>query len=285
VLHIDCTVAVMDTITTFAPRATADRTYVLPSYFPVPMLGLVPVNAYFIDAKEPVLIDTGLFAASNEFMMNLRSIVPLDSLRWIWLTHMDNDHIGSLERLLVAAPRARVVTTFLGMGKYSLRGALPPDRVHLLNPGQALSVGDRKLHALRPPTYDAPETTALFDERTRTLFSSDSFGAVLQDPAEDAAAIPHARLREGSVLWSSIDSPWLENIRLDTFGRTVADIRALNPEWILSSHLPPAHKMMDALADNLLAAAGGKPFVGPDQAALLAAMGAPPPRASVHSVV
>ena len=33
---------------------------VLPSHFPVPGAGFLPVNAFVIKAKEPVLIDTGI---------------------------------------------------------------------------------------------------------------------------------------------------------------------------------------------------------------------------------
>lgn len=39
-----------------------------------------------------------------------------------------------------------MITTFLGMGKMGLHG-LPVERVHLLNPGQRLAVGDRELVA------------------------------------------------------------------------------------------------------------------------------------------
>lgn len=275
----------MNSVTMFPPRRVGERTHILPAYFPVPMLGLIPVNAFLIGAAEPVLIDTGLFAVSNEFIAGLSSIISLDALRWIWLTHVDADHIGSLERILAAAPRARVVTTFLGLGKYSLRGVLPPERVHLLNPGQQLHVGDRTLLALRPATYDAPETTALFDVRTRTLFSSDSFGAVLDAPADDAAAIPGAKLRDGSVVWATIEAPWLQIVAPEPFERTVANVRALKPELVLSSHLPPARGMMDTLCSHVLSARGAAPFVGPDQAAMMAAMSAaaPPARVSAPS--
>jgi flavorubredoxin len=43
------------------------------------------------------------------------TIDPAD-VRWIWLTHPDRDHTGGLYDLLEAAPQARVVTTFLGVG-------------------------------------------------------------------------------------------------------------------------------------------------------------------------
>ncbi len=75
--------------------------------------------------------------------------------------------------MLELAPNARIVTTYLGMGKLGIQG-FPVERVYLLNPGQSLDVGDRTLQALTPPSYDAPETTALFDNKTRTLFSADS---------------------------------------------------------------------------------------------------------------
>jgi len=255
-------------------------TAILPAYFPIPLYGLVPVNAYVIRSTEPVLIDTGLFPASAEFMRGLYSVIDVASLRWIWLTHVDNDHIGSLERLLVEAPRAIVVTTFLGLGKYGLRGVLPPDRVFLLNPGQTLDVGDRKLLALRPPTYDAPETTAAFDLKTRTLFSSDCFGGLVQQPADSAAAIRPSALRDGSVTWATIDSPWLHLTEQVAFERSLASVRALQPDLVLSSHLPPAPgTMLDTMIAHIATARTAPPFVGPDQAAMMAMMtGAQAPR-------
>jgi hypothetical protein len=67
---------------------------------------------------------------------------------------------------------------------------LPLDRVYLLNPGQSLDVGDRTLTGLRPPLFDNPATVGLYDDRSRTLFSSDCFGAPL----------PSAELADGSDL-------------------------------------------------------------------------------------
>ena len=52
------------------------------------------------------------------------------------------------------------------------------DRVHLINPGQSVTVGDRRLTAVKPPVYDNPITTGFVDDRTGILFSSDCFGAL-----------------------------------------------------------------------------------------------------------
>ena len=76
---------------------------------------------------------------------------------------------------------------------------MPPERVHLLNPGQRLSVGDRDLLAVRPPTFDAPETTGVFDTRSRALFTADCFGALLAEPAERVRDLLAAELLEADL--------------------------------------------------------------------------------------
>ncbi len=158
-------------------RRVADETWQFGSWLPLPGLGVLPANAYLIRARQPVLVDTGVAALREPFLDALAAVVDPAELRWIYLTHMDADHVGNLLPVLDAAPKARVVTTYLGMGKMGLLG-LPQDRVHLLNPGQALDVGDRQLRAVLPPSFDAPETTGLFGESTKALFCADSFGAV-----------------------------------------------------------------------------------------------------------
>lgn len=237
------------------------------SYLPVPGYGVLPVNAFVIHAEQPVLVDTGLASLGDDFMRELRSVINPEELRWIWITHADMDHLGNYQAVLAAAPHARVVTSYIGMAKMSLHG-LPIDRVFLLNPGQQLSVGDRRLLAVKPPTYDAPETTGLFDPKSSSLISADSFGALLEKPFETAAEISQNALREGCTLWSTIDAPWLGMIDPDKFGKTLLEIDNLNASTLLSSHLPAADNMTKDLLAILAEAYKAPAFVGPDQQAL-----------------
>jgi len=257
----------MDKPTMFAPRPVAADTDSLVSYFPLPGYGMVPINAFLIRSVQPVLVDTGLGALKDPFMENLRSLIPLEDLRWLWLTHTDADHIGSLVQVLTEAPRLRVVTTFLGMGKMLLH-QLPVDRVFLLNPGQHLDIGDRRLVAFRPPSYDAPETTGFFDTKTRALFSADCFGALMKEPAEAAADMAPSDLREGLVAWATVDFPWLHLADENKFGRSLDVVRKFEPSIILSHHLPPARGITEFLLKNLASACSAPVFLGPDQAAL-----------------
>ena len=242
---------------------------VLTSDFPIPGYGLVPINAFVIKGPEPVLVDTGAVLDNAEFTPALRSVIDPADLKWIWLTHTDFDHIGSLHQLLAENPQIRVITTFLGVGIMSLSAPLPMDRVHLLNPGQKITVGNRTLTAVKPPAFDNPCTTGFYDDKSGVFFSADCFGALLSSVPQNAADLSEKDLREGQVLWATVDSPWLHKVDSSAFARELDAVRRMAPKMVLSSHLPAARgDMTERLLASLAAAPAAQPFVGPDQAAL-----------------
>jgi len=249
-------------------KATPDIE-VLTSNFPIPGYGLVPINAFVIKGSEPVLVDTGAVVESEEFVPALRSVIDPTDLKWIWLTHTDFDHIGSLHQLLAENPQLRVITTFLGVGIMSLFAPLPMDRVHFVNPGEKITVGDRTLSAVKPPAFDNPSTTGFYDDKSGVFFSSDCFGALLSEVPQNAGDLSDKDLREGQVFWATVDSPWLHKVDGGTFAKELDGIRKMEPKMILSSHLPAAPgDMTERLLASLAAAPTAQPFVGPDQAAL-----------------
>lgn len=248
------------------------------STIPVPGLGVLAANAFLVAADEPVLVDTGVPALAEETVAALGRHLDPGDLRWIWLTHCDPDHIGAVDKLLELAPRARIVTNYLGMGKLSMRAALSPERFYLINPGQSLNVGDRELRAVSLPSYDAPETMGVFDPKSAALFSSDCFGALFsEDDArrglEDVSAVDDASLGSGLVTWTAVDAPWLAQVDSAMFRASLEALRRLAPEVVLGAHLPPARGLLGRLSRHLDAARSATPFVGPDQAALEALLG------------
>lgn len=251
-------------------RRVLPDVHVLTSHFPLPGFGVVPVNAFVVTGSEPMLVDTGLLPESDDFMQVLAGVVDPGDLRWLWLTHADPDHTGSLHRLLDELPDLRLITSFMNFGALGLTSPVPPQRVHLLNPGESMDLGDRTVTALRPPAFDNPGTAGLFDSRSRALFSSDCFGALLQDPADAADDIAPDALAAGQTLWATIDSPWLHNVDRGRFAAELDTVRALEPSCVLSAHLPPAMACADRLLNTLAQVPDAPRFVAPDQAALTA---------------
>lgn len=245
---------------------------VLNDQLPVPGIGFIPINAFVLHAAEPVVVDTGHGLPGRGFMGALGSVIDPQDVRWIWLTHPDRDHTGSMFDLLDAAPQARVITTFAGAGIMTTERPLPMDRVYFLNPGESLDVGDRTLRAFRPPLFDNPATVGFYDDRSRACFTSDCFGAPMPSAelasAGDVRDVPADQLRGAQLLWASVDSSWIHVVDPAKFLASAQPLREMDPEVILSTHLPPAPGQTTAFMDFLEVVPQVDPFVGPDQRAL-----------------
>ena len=249
------------------PYQVGSDVHVLPTQLVVPGVGMIPVHAFVLLAEQPVLIDCGLGVDEPEFVEALRSVIDPKELEWIWLTHDDSDHTGSLRSVMELAPDARLATHGLGALRMNTWWPVPLDRVHALALGDRLDVGDRTLRALRPPTYDNPMSTAIFDESTSTLFAVDSFGAILSDAIQDLDSVSEEELVGGMVAWATFDSPWLHLSDRSRWARTLEDVRRLGAERILSSHLPPAIGRIDSLLEVMSSIPDAEPFTAPDAAA------------------
>jgi flavorubredoxin len=247
----------------FAPRNVAPDTICLPSYMPIPGHGVLGVNTFVIKAREPILVDTCAAALREPFLAALGATIDPSDIRWIWLSHTDADHLGNMREVLALAPKAQVITNFLGMAKMMLLGH-DVSRVHLLDPGAELDAGDRRLVPIRPPYYDAPETTGFFDTKSRVLFSADAFGALLSEPAESAQAIGEKDLADGMAAWAGIDAPWLGMLDQSAFQRVLRQIERLDPSAIIAGHLAEAKGMTKRLLQTIAALQPSVPTGGPD---------------------
>jgi flavorubredoxin len=241
---------------------------VLPAHFPIPGAGFLPVNAFVIKAKEPVLVDTGMGIESAEFMKALESIIDPQDLRWVWLTHDDADHTGNIQKVLEAAPDARLAANSLAVLRMSTAWPVPMHRVYWLNSGDSISVGDRKLTAVRPPLFDNPTTIGIYDNKSETFFSADCFGALIPSPAQDADDVREGDLAQGMITWAGADSPWVHMVAPSVCRQALDKIRQMAPKMILSAHLPPAHEKIEQLLELLARVPASTPFVAPNQTAL-----------------
>ena len=241
---------------------------VIPAHFPIPGMGFLAVNAFVIKAEEPVLVDTGMGIDSVEFMKALESIIDPQDLRWVWLTHDDADHTGNIQKVLEAAPSARLAANSLAVLRMSTAWQVPMDRVHWLNSGESIRVGDRKLTAVRPPLFDNPTTIGIHDNKSGAFFSADCFGAIIPSPVQNVDDVPEGDLAQGAISWASADSPWVHMVDPGVFSQALDSIRQMAPKIILSAHLPPARGKTEQLLELLARIPTSTPFVTPNQTAL-----------------
>jgi flavorubredoxin len=249
-----------------------DKTYhavadidVLPFHEPAGPLGFLPIHAYLIKAREPILVETGIYTQTPGFLESLWAEVEPEELRWVMITHEDMDHAGGLEAVLEAAPQARLVLRFLAMLKYGRMDLTTPDRVLIATPGQPFSLGDRRFGVVKPPVYDSSASVAYFDECTRCLFSADSFGGLVPAPVPDVDAIGDAYI-EGSSIFMSANSSWLHGLEAGTFKRAVDVVRTLDPDVVLPTHGAPLKDRTARLCDHLEGLRTMDPFELPDDA-------------------
>ena len=266
------------------PYQSGPDVTVLPSTLPLPGAGVLTVNAYVVHAAEPVLVDTGIAADGERFVDALSSVVDPARLGWVWLTHDDADHTGNVERVLELAPQARLVTHAMAALRMATWWPVPLERVHAVRPGDRLDVGDRTLTAVRPPLFDNPMAAGVLDGRSGALFTVDAFGAILPEPAEDAADVPGPVLAGGMTAWATFDTPWAHLVDRERFGAVLDGVRRLQPSRILSSHLPAARgEAIERFLEVLASVPDAEPFHAPDHvafghiAAAIAAAGAPAP--------
>jgi hypothetical protein len=249
--------------------------HVMPVSLPLGPDGILTINAFLLEAGEPVLVDTGIAQEADQLLDAVDDAIGLANLKWLWLTHDDADHTGAVQRVLEAAPQARLVTHAFSALRMSTWWPVPLDRVRAIRPGDRLSVGDRTLRAVAPPLYDNPMTVGFLDESTGSLFSVDSFGATLPEPTQDVTAVPEEVLAGGMLAWAVMDSPWSTMLHRDKFAEVLEGVRRLQPTRIFSAHLPAAPgASLERFLDLLATTPDATPMEAPSHAEFTAMLDA-----------
>jgi len=156
-------------------HAIADDIYRLSSFVAevAPPTGFT-FNQFLIIADEPMLWhcgSRGLFRAVSEAV---RSLIPLDRLRWISFGHVEADECGAMNLWLEAAPNAQVVYSPLGADISIKDLADRPPRI--LAEDEVLDLGSKRVRLIATPHVPHGwEAQVLFEETTRTLFCGDLF--------------------------------------------------------------------------------------------------------------
>jgi flavorubredoxin len=199
----------------------------------------VQINSMVILGKEPVIVDTGTPANRTQWLKDVFSLVEPNDVRWIFLSHDDVDHTGNLDQAMEACPNAKLVCNWAMVERHTNCFAFPLDRCHWVMHEESFDIGDRTLHAVRPPVYDSPTTRGLYDPTTGVYWAVDSFATPLPDPEMAVADLDPDFWQFGMTLFAfGAVSPWLSLVDHDKYGRYIDTVQNLDITTIAGCHTP-----------------------------------------------
>jgi flavorubredoxin len=197
------------------------------------------LNSMVILGEEPMIVDTGTIANRQQWLDDVFSLVEPEAVRWIFLSHDDVDHTGNLEQAMEACPNARLVCNWAMTERHANAFNFPLERCQWIMDGESFSIGDRTMHAVRPPIFDSPTTRGLFDPKTGVYWSVDTFATPLPDPKMGIADLDPEFWQFGLTLFAmGAVSPWLAWADHAKFGNTVDKVQGLDIKTVAGCHTP-----------------------------------------------
>jgi len=131
-------------------------------------------NSYLIAADEPLLFHTGYRKLFPITLEAIKTVMPVEKLRWIGGSHFESDEYGALNDFLAAAPQATAFGSEIGVLTSLNDYAARPARAFA--DGEEFSIGGRRLKWLYTPHVPHGwDCGVLFDQSTKTLLCGDLF--------------------------------------------------------------------------------------------------------------
>jgi len=132
-------------------------------------------NAYLIMDEKPTLIDTVKHYGHDEMLGRIKEIIDPSKIQYIISNHAEMDHSGSISKLLELCPQAEVVCS--PKGREGLFRHFKKDwKFRVVQSGDTLDIGRRKLQFLLTPMVHWPDSMATYSLTDEILFSNDAFG-------------------------------------------------------------------------------------------------------------
>ncbi len=141
----------------------------------VPLPDGTSYNAYLIQGSEKtVLIDTVDPLLADDLMAQLEDVPKLD---FIISQHAEQDHSGTIPRVLARYPEAKVISTPKAQPMLIDHLEIPEEVFITVDDGETLALGDKTLKFIHTPWVHWPETMVTYLEGEGILFTCDFYGS------------------------------------------------------------------------------------------------------------
>lgn len=162
----------------------------------IPLPDGTTYNSYLVRGMEKVaLIDTVDPTKERELLDNLREL-GVNRLDYIVTHHAEQDHSGTLPKVLELYPMAKVVCAPKCKDMVKVLLQVSDDRIVTVADGETLSLGRRTLEFIHAPWVHWPETMFTYLREEGILFSCDFLGSHLAQ--SDLFATDEARVYQSA---------------------------------------------------------------------------------------
>ncbi|MCX7882467.1 MAG: FprA family A-type flavoprotein [Brevinematales bacterium] len=169
-------------------------------------------NCYYLEGSEKnALIDTIEPKMMHVLLGNLNRL-NVKKLDYVISNHAEQDHSGSLPKILDIFPEAKLVTNAKAKPLLQDLLLLPEERFLVIEDRQTLSLGNRTLEFILFPWVHWPETMFTFLREERILFSGDLFGSHYASSEIFASAHDEALYEGAKRYFAEIMYPFRQNI-------------------------------------------------------------------------
>ena len=145
----------------------------------IPLPDGTSYNSYLVRGSEKTaLIDT-VDPTMEGMLTNHLNQLEVKNLDYVVANHAEQDHSGTIPRVLEKYPQAKVVCTAKCKGMLMDLLLIPDDRFMTVDDKETISLGDRTLEFIHAPWVHWPETMLTYLKEDRILFPCDFFGSHL----------------------------------------------------------------------------------------------------------
>ena len=186
-------------------------------------------NQFLLTDDEPLLFHTGLRGLFPLVREAIETVIPVDTLRYLGVSHFEADECGAINEFLAVAPRAVPICSAVGK-MVSIDDVADREAVGL-GDGEQLSLGQHIMTWIATPHLPHGwDCGYLFEKKTSTLFCGDLF---TQPGAEHAPLVEDDILGPSEAMREALDD-YFASTR-DT-GDLIAKLAAHNPTTLACMH-------------------------------------------------
>ena len=143
----------------------------------IPTPNVTTYNSYLIKGSEKtMLIDTSDFGKEND-LLNVIELTGVKKIDYIVSNHAEQDHSGSLPKILKKYPDAKIVTNAKCKELIESFLLIPEERFIVISDNQEISLGNKTVQFIIAPWVHWPDTMFSYLKEDKILFSCDFLGS------------------------------------------------------------------------------------------------------------